>query len=283
MSDKNELQVIVAESGLPETKAQTLLEKFSGYFAMAAEWEAKSKVLVVTDEKQIAEMKMAREGRLFLKAKRVELEKTRVALKADVNREGKAIDGIANVLKALIVPIEEYLDNQEHFIEHKRAAEEEARRIEADRLLAEKEEADRIAREKEIKAQAAENVRLKKEADEREAAAEKERKAAALKLEEQEAQARAEQDRIRAEEQEKREKAEAKAERERKRLKKEADDKLAAERKRLKKEADDNLAAERKRADAKDEALAKKHAEEMRLASMVTCPHCGHEFSTEDV
>ena len=40
--------------------------------------------------------------------------------------------------------------------------------------------------------------------------------------------------------------------------------------------------AERK-AKLEREALAEKHAEEMRLASMVTCPHCGKQFSTEDV
>jgi hypothetical protein len=60
---------------------------------------------------------MAREGRLFLKEKRVFIEKTRKDLKEQSLREGKAIDGIANVLKALIEPIEKYLEQQEKFIE----------------------------------------------------------------------------------------------------------------------------------------------------------------------
>jgi hypothetical protein len=38
-------------------------------------------------------------------------------LKEQALREGKAVDGIANVLKALIVPLEEHLDKQERFVE----------------------------------------------------------------------------------------------------------------------------------------------------------------------
>ena len=269
MEERTELQVIVAESGLSETKAQTLLDKFSGYFAMAADWEAKAKMLIVTDESQVAEMKMAREGRLFLKAKRVELEKTRVSLKADIVREGKGIDGIANVLKAVIVPIEEYLDDQEHFVEHKRAAEEEARRMEAEKLLIEKEEAERVAREKEIKEQAAENTRLKKEAKEREAAIQAQREEAERKAET----ARKEADRkLAAERKIADEKAEKELEASVARIAEERE-KAAKEAERVRKEADRKAKADR-------EALAKKHAEELKLASVVTCPKCGHQFST---
>ncbi len=268
MSNKNELQVIVAESGLEPSKAQVMLDKFSEYFKLAAEWEQKAKAIVVTDESQVTEMKMARVGRLMLKEKRVELEKTRKSLKEQALREGKAIDGIANALKAVIVPIEEDLYNKEHFVEHKRAAEEEARRIEADRLLTEKEEADRVAREKEIKEQAAENIRLKKEADEREAAAEKERKAAARKL-------AAEQDKRAAE----RKIAEEAARKDRET----AEARVAEERRKAAVDAERVRKETERKAELEREELAKKHAEEMRLASMVTCPHCGKQFSTEDV
>ena len=97
----NELQVIVEKSGLEPTKAKTILEKFQNYFEIAAEWEKKSKVIVVTKATQEADMKLARVGRLFLKEKRIAIEKTRKELKEQALREGKAIDGIANVLKAL--------------------------------------------------------------------------------------------------------------------------------------------------------------------------------------
>ena len=111
------LAKIVETSGLEKTKADYILQKFQDYFRLAAEWEAKAKMLVVTSETQIVEMKMARTGRLFLKEKRVAIEKTRKELKEESLREGKAVDGISNVLKALIEPIEQYLEEQENFVE----------------------------------------------------------------------------------------------------------------------------------------------------------------------
>jgi hypothetical protein len=121
-----ELVRIVKESGLEESKAQTLLTKFSNFFELAADWDKKSKAIIVTDISQVAEMKMAREGRIFLKQKRNEVENTRKELKEQSLREGKAIDGISNVLKALIIPIEDYLEQQEKFAEIQEANQREA-------------------------------------------------------------------------------------------------------------------------------------------------------------
>ena len=112
----NQLLALVRESGLVEAKAKILLENFSNYFEIAADWEKKAKMIVVTDISQLADMKMARTGRLFLREKRIAIEKTRKQLKEQSLREGKAIDGIANVLKALIIPTEEYLERQEKFV-----------------------------------------------------------------------------------------------------------------------------------------------------------------------
>jgi hypothetical protein len=114
---ENQLAIIIKDSGLEKTKSEVLLEKFSDYFKIAADWERKAKELKVTDESQRVEMKMAGEGRKFLKSKRVEIEKTRKELKEDCIREGKTIEGIANILKGLIEPIENYLEEQEKFIE----------------------------------------------------------------------------------------------------------------------------------------------------------------------
>ena len=181
---ENKLSVIVRESGLEKTKAQFLLDNFSNYFEIAADWEKKASVIVVTDASQTAEMQMARTGRLFLRQKRIVIENTRKTLKEQALREGKAIDGIANVLKALIVPIEEYLERQEKFVEIKAAQEAECKRIEGEQ----KAEQERIAQEKaeaeERERIRKENERLKKEAEERErkmieerAKAEREKKA----------------------------------------------------------------------------------------------------------
>lgn len=164
---ENKLSVIVKESGLEGTKAQVLLDNFKDYFQIASDWEIKAKAIVVSNADQQAEMKMARVGRLFLKEKRTAIEKTRKSLKEQALREGKAIDGIANILKALIVPIEQYLESQEKYVEIKEAKEEKRKQEEAE-MKAEKE---RIAKEKAEEEKRKrfweENERLKKEVEER--------------------------------------------------------------------------------------------------------------------
>lgn len=166
MSDQeNKLELIVKESGLEQTKANIILEKFKDYFKLAAIWEIKAKTIIVTQEDQRADMQMARIGRLELREKRIAIENTRKELKEQSLREGKAIDGIANVLKALIVPIEEYLEKQENFVKIKAEAENQAKLIEYERKV----ELERIAKEKADKEEQerikAENDRLKKEAE----------------------------------------------------------------------------------------------------------------------
>jgi hypothetical protein len=86
--------------------------------------------LQMKSERQITN---ARTTRLKLKNIRVEVEKTRKDLKEQSLREGKAIDGMANIIKALIIPIEEHLEKQEKFAEIKaaeRMAKRHAERIE---------------------------------------------------------------------------------------------------------------------------------------------------------
>jgi hypothetical protein len=128
--ESNALVRIVESSGLEHTKAEYILEKFSSYFQIASEWEKKAKMLTVTEISQVAEMKMAREGRLFLKGKRIDIEKARKELKEQSLREGRTIDNIANILKNLIEPIESYLEKQEKFAEIKEAEFRESRREE---------------------------------------------------------------------------------------------------------------------------------------------------------
>lgn len=164
--DTNELTVMVNNSGLEKNKANFMLEQFTEHYKMAAEWAKKAKSIVVTNENQTVNMQMARTGRLFLRAKRIEIENARKALKEQSLKEGKAIDMIANFLKDLIIPTEEHLDRQEHFVEYKKKAEE-------DRLLAEaqaKAEADRIAKEeadrKALALAQEENAKLRKQQEE---------------------------------------------------------------------------------------------------------------------
>jgi hypothetical protein len=217
---ENQLQLIVKESGLEKTKAEYILEQFQDYFRIAAEWEQKAKTIVVTNDSQAADMKMARVGRLELREKRIAVENARKKLKEQSLREGKAIDGIANVLKGLIIPIEEYLYRQEHFVEYREMARQEAERLERER----KEEEDRIAREKaeaeERERIRLENERLKKEAEEREKRIQIEREKAEAELRRQEEEA----NRKLAAEHAEREKAEAEL-----RAKKEEAERIAKE------------------------------------------------------
>lgn len=278
-----DLKVIVEESGLEQSKAQVLLEKFQDYFKLADEWEKKAKAVVVTDASQIAEMKMAREGRLFLKGKRVDIENTRKKLKEQSLREGKAIDGIANILKAVIVPVEEHLEKQEKFAEIQEEKRKDALRLERlevlekydyveehdlrelqddlfqalvdklekekqERIQAEKQEAEERARIRE------ENERLRKEAEEKEKALAEERK-------------RVEEERLKAE-------AEARAEQEK--LRKEAEEMLKAEREKAEAQAKkDREAAEKVRAE-----LEAKISETTK--HRITCPHCKKTFTLEN-
>ena len=180
----NELEVIIKKSGLESTKATAILTQFQDYFSIASEWEVKARSIVVTDESQKVEMAMARVGRLFLKEKRVAIEKTRKGLKEQALREGKAIDGIANVLKALIVPIEEYLNQQEKFVEIRTKIAEDKRLAEE----AQKAEAERLAREAEERAEQerirVENEKLRREAAEKDRILAEEREVAGVRLSE---------------------------------------------------------------------------------------------------
>ncbi|MEK6807566.1 MAG: hypothetical protein AABX75_00910 [Nanoarchaeota archaeon] len=246
---ENQLQIIVKESGLEPTKAKYILEQFQDYFEIASEWEKKAKTLVVTNESQKAEMEMARTGRLFLREKRIAVETARKNLKEQSLREGKAIDGIANVLKALIVPIEEYLEHQEKFVEIREEAKRETKRLEIEKRMAEEE---RIAAEKAAAEQERlrmENERLRAEAQrkERELMAERKKQEAILVSER------------------------AKVEAERKR----GEEKVRAERE----EAEEKARKERERQRTKLEAerKEKERLEEM-LKNQIICPKCGHKF-----
>lgn len=117
IQEENQLVLLINQNKLDKTKAQVLLDNFSSYFDLAADWENKAKALTVNSVEQKAEMKMAREGRLFLVTKRTDIEKTRKQLKEASLREGQTIDAIAKVLTNLILPIEKDLEAKEKFPE----------------------------------------------------------------------------------------------------------------------------------------------------------------------
>ena len=114
---KQHITALVRRSNLTPDKASALLARFDEFVGIAQEWEAKAKSIVVLDASQKEDMKVAREGRLLLKGKRVSIETLRKQLKEESLNEGRAIDGVAKALTGLISPIEDYLERQEKFEE----------------------------------------------------------------------------------------------------------------------------------------------------------------------
>jgi hypothetical protein len=107
------------ENGLPREVVLSIDSKFKEYEDIANEWNKKAYDIVVTDDSQVDLMQQAREGRLLLKAKRVEIEKTRKRLKEQSLLEGRFIDSLAKRLFAIIEPAEEHLELQEKHTEIK--------------------------------------------------------------------------------------------------------------------------------------------------------------------
>lgn len=121
-------QLSTAIVGLEPDSATALRAAFESMFAQADEWVSRARGIVVTSEDDKRGMKFARESRLALREIRVNAEKTRKRLKEDSLRRGKAIDGVANVIKALIEPIEAHLLHQEQYGERAEAARRDALR-----------------------------------------------------------------------------------------------------------------------------------------------------------
>lgn len=288
--ETNDLMVVIEQNHLEPETSKTLKDSFLPFFEQAEKWKSKAEQLIVTDASQTREMLEARNARLALKDIRVNVEKERKKLKEDSLRKGKAIDGIANVIKFLIEPIEEHLEKQEKFIEIQEAQAKEARRSERHELLSvfvpnpelypladiseqafndllngfkaakqKREEEDRIAAEAEIarqKAEAAEREKQRLENIRLKAEAEAREKQLAAERE------KAAKEKAIAE-------AKAKAEQERHNALMEAERKKQAK---LKADADAKLAkekAEREKAESelKAQAAAKAKAEQERIAA----------------
>ena len=117
MQTQNEVQVLIPkEIGLEPAKTEFLLKQFAGFFNKAQELAKVGRELLVTREDDLEGMAEAKRIRKELQDIRTKgVEPTRKELKEQSLREGKAIDGIANVIKALIVPVEEHLEKQEKF------------------------------------------------------------------------------------------------------------------------------------------------------------------------
>lgn len=133
--ESKQLAIIVEQSGVEKTQAQTVLDSFSNFFEQASEWETKTKGLVITNISQTKEMAMAREGRLQLKEIRVNAEKTKKRLKEDILIKGRFIDAIYNLIEGVTKPIEADLLEKEKFVERiEQARKDELRKVRQEEL-----------------------------------------------------------------------------------------------------------------------------------------------------
>jgi hypothetical protein len=115
MSQK--IDELIGTGVIEKTKGDYIKEKFQDFTQSIEEWSEKANAIVVTEETQKELMAEAREGRLLLKAKRIEVEKVRKSLKEQSLTEGRLIDSVAKYLIGLIEPAEKHLELQEKFIE----------------------------------------------------------------------------------------------------------------------------------------------------------------------
>jgi len=197
--DGNQLQVIVKESNLPETKAKYILSRFQDYFNMADEWAKTTVLIKVTDASQTHLIGMARAARLAIREKRLDVEKAHKEIKADVLREGRAIDGIKNVLLALLEPLEVYYDKQENFVKYQEAEKAELIRLEVEKRIEEEiAEAARIKEQEDHRIRE-ENEALKEQAYQKEQELAAERKANEEKLAEERKRVAYEQEKVKKE------------------------------------------------------------------------------------
>jgi hypothetical protein len=112
-----EIQQAATQLGMPLDQAGNLFAPFAPLYAEAGKLLAASK--------PITEPKAAREMRLKLVKSRTAIAKAKDTAKADILRNGKAIDGFNNIAKAMIEPEEERLDAIEKADERRIAKERE--------------------------------------------------------------------------------------------------------------------------------------------------------------
>jgi colicin import membrane protein len=130
-----EIKLVVKQTGIESITAQHLMDEYRPFFGEVHRLLAEAKTVNVTDATQVTMIRKARELRLSLREQRVAADKKREQLKAESLRQGKAVDGMCNVLKFLVEPIEERLLAAEQFAERAEAARKEQLKAERAELL----------------------------------------------------------------------------------------------------------------------------------------------------
>lgn len=139
-----ELTKVINDSGLEKIEVDSIMSRFGSYENIVSEWDEKARSIVVKNKDQLTEMAMAKEARKKFSQMRIDIEKARKEMKEQSLRKGQAIDSVARYLTSLVKPIEDYLKEQENFIEIQEANRLEVLRIEEEKKV----EEERITKEK---------------------------------------------------------------------------------------------------------------------------------------
>lgn len=133
----SELLTVIQQGNLEPATAQGLLDSYRPLFIEANTLLAKAKgaAEAVTDPTRLTEIEVAKRLRLDLAKVRVRGDKLRESLKQDSLRRANAIQGVFNVLKYMVEPVEEALKNAEQIAERAEAARKAALKSERESLL----------------------------------------------------------------------------------------------------------------------------------------------------
>lgn len=136
VEEKKQLLAVAKQNALSAESADSLVLSFRPFFAEVHDLLEQAKRVEVTDATQVTMIRHARDLRLAIRKVRIAAENARVELKAESLRRGKAIDGMANVFKFMVEPIEEKLLAAEEFAERAEAKRREALKAERATALA---------------------------------------------------------------------------------------------------------------------------------------------------
>lgn len=133
---------IVEQSGLQKTKASNIITALSSFFQKAGEWNETIESIVITDPSETGKMKMAKEGRLFLKNLRLEGEKIVKAKREEIKArmaddvlEDKLWLKSGQMMEATFKNLESKLEEKEKFAERFEAERKEKLRSERLEIL----------------------------------------------------------------------------------------------------------------------------------------------------
>ncbi|HUT88025.1 MAG TPA: hypothetical protein VMY37_00885 [Thermoguttaceae bacterium] len=140
----------------------TELKKFSPADAVIAKMAAEYLPLAIRDVNDSVGAKIVHEARMVVKSHRVDVEKTRKALKADALEFGRKVDAEAKRIVALLTPIEQHLSDQESAYEEAKEAIRNAARLKAEAEERAKQEAEEARLKAEREAEG-ERLRVERE------------------------------------------------------------------------------------------------------------------------